>query len=439
VADAAPVTVEPLTWRLVDRLADDAENLETRHALAYLRQRYPDRVRSVLLRIADAAAEREERRRHARISRGFARNDYYGRADTNLDVGDTRLPADSSDDPRRTYQEGGGGDGPSPNAPAEGEAPLDALLGEAGADANGDEEPSEAATRRERVERLERAAAAVGLDEIADVSRFDELQLVAPPVAGRYTTVYRTRAVIGDREQGIALRTFGVPGEHGEAFVGDVWAALEGWAAVADHDSIATLYDWNDYPHLWIAAAFADETLADRPDSTYEDGLWHALRLGEAVVHAHGRGVVHSGIDPHNVVFSGTTMDARPVPRLTNVGLLDAIRTYVEPSNYLDPRYAAPEYFDRKYGRVDHATDIYQLGAVLYDLVTGQPPYRGDYEEIRAGVLSGRRSAPTDLNPSVPAWVDDVVAKAMARQKLTRYESVTALVGDLRRGLGEHT
>lgn len=439
VADATPVTVEPLTWRLVDRLADDAENLETRHALAYLRQRYPERVRTVLLRIADAAAQREERRRHARISRGFAHEDYYGRADTNLDVGNTRLPADGSGDPRRIYQERGEGfDAPRDDSGADDDDPLDAVIGEADEE-NEDGEPGEAARRRAQVERLERAAAAVGLDEIAEVSRFDELHLVAPPTAGRYTTVYRTRAVIADQENGIALRTFTVPDEHGDAFVADVWGALEAWATIAEHELIATIYDWHEYPQLWMATAYADETLADRPDLPYDDGLRHGLQLGEAVAHAHERGVVHSGIDPYNVVFSGTTMDDRPVPRLTNVGLLDAIRSYVEPSEYLDPRYAAPEYFDRKYGRVDHATDIYHLGAVLYYLVTGRAPYRGSYEEVRQGVLAGQRPAATDVNPELPAWVDDVVAKAMARQKLTRYESATQFVADLRQQLGDDT
>ena len=432
VANAAPVTVEPLTWRLVDRLAADAENLETRHALAYLRQRYPERVREVLLQIAEAAADREERRRHAEISRGFARSDYYGHSDTNRDVGRTQLPGEEGGDPRRIYREEDEALG-GPPSDGQDEDVLDAIVG----DDESSEASGETTSRRDQEQALNRAAAAVGLQEVVDTSSFDEMAIVAPPREGRYTTVYRTRAVMGSQEIGIALRTVAVPDDESEAFVADVGDALDAWAAVDDHDLVASLYDWGDRPHLWLASDYADETLSDRHDLSYTDGLWNALQLGSAVAHAHGRGVVHSGIDPYNVVYTGTTMDARPVPMLTNVGLLDAIRAYVEPSEYLDPRYAAPEYFDRKYGRVDHATDIYQLGAVLYFLVTGRAPYRGTYDEIRSGVLSSQPPAPTDLNPEIPSWVDDVVAKAMARQKLRRYESATQLVADLRRRLGD--
>ena len=436
VADAAQETVEPLTWRLVDRLADDAENLETRHALAYLRGRYPDRVREVLLSIAEAAAEREERSRHVEISRGFARSDYYGQSAANRDIGRTRVPGEGAAGPRRIYREEGEAVGGPPveERDVDPDDLVEAVTGEAEEDGDGD---SEAAQRRDRAEALELAAEAVGLDRIAERSRFDELHLVAPPTEGRYTTVYRTRAVAGTEEEGIAIRTFAVPEENGEAFVAAVGDALDDWAAVDDHDLVATLYDWGERPGLWVATEYADETLYDRVDLEYTDGLWNGLRLAEAVAHTHGRGVVHTGIDPDAVVYPGTTMADRPVPLLTNVGLLDAVRSFREPSDHLDPRFAAPEYFDRKYGTVDHATDVYHLGAVLYYLVTGRAPFRGSYEEVRSGVLSSRPPPPSEVNPEVPSWVDEVVAKATAKQKLTRYESATDLVGDLARELGD--
>jgi len=436
LANAAPDTVEPLTWRLVDRLADDAENLETRHALAYLRQRYPERVREVLLSIADAAAEREERTRHLEISRGFARSDYYGQSETSRDVGRTRVPGEGGGNPRRIYREEGEAVGGPPVEERDVD-PDDILEAVTGEDEEGPAGDSEAAQRRDRAEALERAAEAVGLDKITEESRFDELHLVAPPTEGRYTTVYRTRAVSGSEEEGIAVRTVRVPDDETEGFVAAVRDALTEWAAVDDHDLVATLYDWGDRPGLWMATAYADETLYDRGDLSFTDGLWNALRLAEVVAHLHGRGVVHTGIDPYNVVYPGTTMSDRPVPLLTNVGLLDAVRTFREPSNHLDPRFAAPEYFDRKYGTVDHATDVYHLGAVLYYLVTGRAPFRGSYEEVRSGVLSSQPRPPSELVPELPSWVDEITAKATAKQKLTRYESATDLVGDLKRELGE--
>jgi serine/threonine protein kinase len=207
---------------------------------------------------------------------------------------------------------------------------------------------------------------------------------------------------------------------------------------VTDHGFVTTLYDWGREPRLWIATEYTDETLADRVDVGPDDALRTGLRVAEAVAHAHQRGVVHAGLDPRNVVYTGTAMERRPQPLLDNVGLLDAIRTHFEPSRYLDPRYAAPEYFSRKYGTVDHATDVYHVGAVLYGLVTGRAPHEGEYGEVRRGVLSARPPPPSSVDPGIPAGVDDVVRKAMAKQKLTRYESATHVVQDLRRVLGEN-
>jgi serine/threonine protein kinase len=113
------------------------------------------------------------------------------------------------------------------------------------------------------------------------------------------------------------------------------------------------------------------------------------------------------------------------------------MRAYVDPASLLDPRFAAPEYFDRGYGDVDHATDIYQLGAVVYYLVTGRPPFQGTYSEVRTGVLDATPPRPSEINPEIPTWLDDILRTAMAKQKLTRYETAAQVARELERRVTE--
>jgi serine/threonine protein kinase len=143
--------------------------------------------------------------------------------------------------------------------------------------------------------------------------------------------------------------------------------------------------------------------------------------------------VVHAGIDPGNVVYTENELGDGVQPMLDNVGLLNAYRHALDPSEYLDPRYAAPEYFDSQFSRIDHATDIYQLGMVLYRLLAGRHPFDGAYGAVRKAVLNDRPTAPSECTPALPSAVDEIVAKATAKQKLTRYETAHGLHQDISR------
>ncbi|AQL44095.1 hypothetical protein BV210_15895 [Halorientalis sp. IM1011] len=455
VATADADMVQPIARRLADRLAADAEQPETRHALGYLHGRYPERVDAVLEELAEEAEERERRRRYRELSRGFARSDYVGQGETNRDVGRTKMPGEATaSGPRRVYHEEGEAIGGPPDDTRD--DPRDRLDDESddedpgseaagnedggggnGADAEGDDADdtrSSAARRREREAELEAVADAVDIEDIAAASRFDELQIVSRGIEGRFATVYRTRAVLDDAEDGVALSVFDPP-EDEDGFAADVTAQLRNWGVVSDHDGVVTLYDWGTEPSLWMATGFTAEPLYDRLDLSIDEAVWNGRQVAEAVAAIHHRGVVHAGLDPYSVVYSGTTIADRQRPLVSNVGLLSAMRSYVDPSSLLDPRFAAPEYFDRGYGDVDHATDIYQLGAVVYYLVTGRPPFQGTYDEVRTGVLESTPPRPSAINPEIPAWVDEVLRTAMAKQKLTRYETATQVARELKRGV----
>lgn len=286
-----------------------------------------------------------------------------------------------------------------------------------------------AVDRRDRIERAEESRA---FRAISLLSSFEELTVVEPEQAVRYGSVLRTRGTVDGEARGVALRLFDLPdgAEARRTFAAELAESLAQWAAIADHDGVATVHDWGDYPRPWVATPYLDGSLADRGRPSVTRGLREAAHLAGAVAHCHNHGVVHGGLDPKTVVYPATTIDGLPAPRLDNVGLLDAVRDHFPPSEYLDPRYAAPEYFSREYGEIDAATDVYALGAVVYRLLTGRPPFAGEYEAVREGVLNERPPAPTAVNPTLPDAVDDVIAKATATEKFHRYETAAAVRRD---------
>jgi hypothetical protein len=447
VATADPAVVEAITRRLADRLAADDRQPETRHALAYLGHRFPERVDAVLEELAEEADERERRRRLLELSSGFARSDYLGRSETNRDIGRTQTLAEAgADGPRSVYREEGEAvDGPPETDRGDdardrlADDAEDGRTDEAGDESDAPEDgnaASSAARRREREAELAAVAGAIGLDEIVANSQFDELQVVSGGVEGRFATTYRTRATVAGSETGIALSVFDPP-EDRDGFEADVARQLRNWATVSDHDGVLTLYDWGTYPSLWMATTVTADSLYDRFDLSLSDAIRNGREVAAAVAALHRRGVVHAGLDPYSVVYTGTTIADRQRPMVANVGLLAAMRAYVDPASLLDPRFAAPEYFDRGYGDVDHATDIYQLGAVVYYLVTGRPPFQGTYSEVRTGVLDATPPRPSEINPEIPAWLDDILRTAMAKQKLTRYETAAQVARELERRVTE--
>jgi hypothetical protein len=287
---------------------------------------------------------------------------------------------------------------------------------------------SSVTTRRERIERT---AGSDTFQSIVHRSAFDDLTVVAPGRAGRYGTVVRARARADDTERGVSVRLLDRPEEAG--FEGAIAEALRSWARLVDAEGVVTVADWGTTPRPWAATECVEEPLARRDRPTPAAALRQIRALTGALAQLHQQSVVHGGIDPHTVGYPAGGLDGPVRPMLDSVGLLGSYRHHADPADYLDPRYAAPEYFDSQYGRVDHATDIYHLGMVAYRICTGSHPYDGSYREIRESVLKGRPPAPSDRVDRLPGALDDVLAKATATQKLTRYETATRFHRDVTR------
>lgn len=268
---------------------------------------------------------------------------------------------------------------------------------------------------------------------IATRSKFDRVQFTGSHYEGRFGTVYEALVSRPGGQDDVAIRLLDLPSEESDrsTFRDRIQAVLNRWSMVSDDDGVLTVYDTGTQPSPWIVTQAAAGTLGDRDPMDFVDLGQTALELADSVMQLHNREVVHGGIDPGSIAVPGSLYDdvVQGKPLLDNVGMILVYRYFFEPATSLNPRYAAPEFYSTKFGSVDHMTDIYGLGAVLYRLFTGSPPYTGSFEQIRESVLTGDPPIPSEAGAPEP--LDSIVARAMAKQKLHRYETIEHLRQDL--------
>jgi len=157
--------------------------------------------------------------------------------------------------------------------------------------------------------------------------------------------------------------------------------------------------------------------------------------IAEAIHYAHQHGILHRDLKPHNVLI-----DAQDEPRITDFGLARQID--VESDLTLSgavlgtPSYMPPEQAAGKRREIGRASDVYSLGAILYDLLTGRPPFRADtpLETLRQ-VIDTEPAPPRLVNRKVPRDLETICLKCLAKTSEQRYSSAQELADDLGRFL----
>jgi non-specific serine/threonine protein kinase/serine/threonine-protein kinase len=245
--------------------------------------------------------------------------------------------------------------------------------------------------------------------------------------------------------------------------------------ALMDHPNIARIFDAGTTERG--RPYFAMEYVAGEPITSYCDrmrlGMGERLELFvqvcDGVQHAHQKGVIHRDIKPSNVLVR--ILDARPVPTIIDFGIAKATQQRLTEQSVFTtmgmligtPEYMSPEQAEMTGLDVDTRTDVYSLGVMLYELLTGALPFdpgtlrEGGFDEIRRrireqepskpstrvstlGEVTGetanrRRTDPTGLRRQLRGDLDRITMKALEKDRTRRYASPSELAADIERHL----
>jgi tetratricopeptide (TPR) repeat protein len=272
---------------------------------------------------------------------------------------------------------------------------------------------------------------------------------------GGMGVVYRARQCGLDRI--VALKMILPP--HGERERARFRTEAEATARLS-HPNIVSIYEVGqerDCPFLsmeFVAGQGLDKQLAGFPMAP-RTAAELLLTLARAVAFAHDRGIVHRDLKPANILLAKVqsptckvengaerrTLDfGNWTPKITDFGLAKTLQEGQAEIQSVaivgTPSYMAPEQCSSA-GRVGPAADIYSLGAILYETLTGRPPFEGPTAlDILELVRSQEAVPPCRLAPKIPRDLETICLKCLAKQPQQRYASAAALAEDLRRFLG---
>lgn len=188
----------------------------------------------------------------------------------------------------------------------------------------------------------------------------------------------------------------------------------------------------NYYAMQFIEGRNLAEVIADRDTEIPPQQVvaW-GLQAAEALAHAHRRGVIHRDVKPSNLI-----LDQEDRLWLTDFGLarrLDDVTLSLTGMLLGTPRYMSPEHARASTKRIDHRSDIFSLGATLYELLTRTPAFPGDAaHDVIQHILADEPTPIRKLNPAVPRDLETVVMKCLAKEPGSRYASADDLAADLR-------
>jgi serine/threonine protein kinase len=219
-------------------------------------------------------------------------------------------------------------------------------------------------------------------------------------------------------------------------------------AARLDHPNLVAVFEAGEAGSLcYIASAYCEgPTLRrwiDRGNAPLgpRAAARMALALARATEYMHGKGILHCDLKPGNILLDlPEGPGADPIPRLTDFGLArlaEAPLGASTPANHWGtPPYMAPEQITQEDGGVGPRSDVYALGAVLYELLTGVPPHRAQtLWDLLHAVASEPPVPPSRHLGTIPRDLDAIVAKCLEKRPDRRYGSSKDLADDLQRFL----
>ena len=274
-------------------------------------------------------------------------------------------------------------------------------------------------------------------DQAKTLSDFGDYELLEEIGRGGQGVVYRAHQKSLNRI--VALKVIGLGHWATEAHLKRFRREAEA-AASLEHPSIVPIYEVGERDgSCYFSMKFVEGGQLDAVTKREPMPIRHAAELvakvARTVHYAHEHGILHRDIKPGNIL-----LDQKGEPHLTDFGLARLVETESTVTRTLEvlgtPSYMAPEQAAGNNTHVSSATDVYGLGAVLYQLLTGQPPFAGGttYETIRL-LLDTEPRQPRVLNPKIDRDLSTICLKCLEKDPKRRYSSALALAEDFERWL----
>lgn len=266
-----------------------------------------------------------------------------------------------------------------------------------------------------------------------------DYELIGEIARGGMGAVFRARHLQLGREVALKMILSGpfAGPEEVHRFLGEAVAA-----ASLEHEQITTIYEVGEhlgYPYftMQLVQGGSLSEHSERYRANPEASARLVERIARAVAYAHQRGFIHRDLKPSNILI-----DDREIPHIIDFGLAKRIDGGHDPGLTQHgvavgtPSYMAPEQAGGRIADISTRTDVYGLGAILYELLAGRPPFRGrTVNETIMQVLEREPEPPRRTNPAAPRPLEMIALKCLDKRPDRRYPSAEALAADLDRYL----
>ncbi len=204
--------------------------------------------------------------------------------------------------------------------------------------------------------------------------------------------------------------------------------------AMLNHPNIVSVYDVStngdaDYIVMELVDGITLKQYMERRGGylNWKESLHFAMQIAKALEHAHNQGIVHRDIKPHNVMIlkNGSA-------KVTDFGIarIMSSQSTLTKEALGSVHYISPE--QAKGGRVDNRSDLYSLGVVMYEMLTGRPPYDGESPvAVALKHINGGAPMPSTINPNIPGGLEQIMMHAMEVDPARRYASATEMLYDM--------
>ena len=260
-------------------------------------------------------------------------------------------------------------------------------------------------------------------------------EIISQTGVGGMATVYTARDNVLNRK--VAIKVLKDEFTTDEEFVKRFNSEAQA-AASLSHPNIVSIYDVGNEDGIYYIVMELVRGKTLKQIITEEGALpwkWSvniAMQIASALETAHKNNIVHRDIKPHNIII---TEDG--VAKVTDFGIAKAVSnstitafgTTIGSVHYFSPEQAKGGYTDAK-------SDIYSLGVVMYEMLTGRVPFDSDTSvSVALKHMQEPPVPPMEINDNIPQAVNDIILKAMEKEPMARYQTATAMIRDLSRAL----